>query len=153
MKQYPISIYYNLSVLTKDKRKLAIAYIHSLLNPNNIMYNSKSILPDEGMHIYKQLGNISRDNFKKFEEDYLDDIKIILKKDGYNPKEGGVEKDVVDMIDKYGFEDTIEIVGNSLEKLLTQKPNLNRPIKKITAGRIQKYEQQAIKKELLQYLK
>jgi len=141
MKQHPNSIYYTLRNLTnRDKNKLAISYVYE--NP----------LIDEGQNIYKQLSNIGRTTLNSFEEVYMDDIKRILTNKDYQPREGSVEKIVIDLFNKNDFKDSLGKIGNSLKKLVTEKPNLKNPINKITAGKIQMYEQQAIKQEILKYL-
>jgi len=154
MKQHPNSIYYTLRTLTNgDSRKSAISYIYSILNSRNSMNLSKNVLIDEGAIVYKQLDNIGRVTLDNFEEDFIDDIKATLKNKDYEPRKKGVEEIIFRILNKYGVEDTFQKVGYSLKKLLDQKPNLQNPLKKIRAGNIQRYEQQAIKKELLQYLK
>ena len=153
MKQHPNSIYYTLINLTnRDKNKLAISYVYALLNSRSAINFSKNPLIDEGQNIYKQLNNIGRTTFDSFEEMYTDDIKRILTNKDYQPRKGGVEKIVIDLFNKDDFKDSLKKIGNSLKKLVTEKPNLKKPINKITAGKIQVYEQQAIKQELLKYL-
>jgi len=153
MKQHPNSIYYTLRNLTnRDKNKLAISYVYALLNSRSATNFSKNPLIDEGQNIYKQLSNIGRTTLNSFEEIYMDDIKRILTNKDYQPREGSVEKIVIDLFNKNDFKDSLGKIGNSLKKLVTEKPNLKNPINKITAGKIQMYEQQAIKQEILKYL-
>lgn len=153
MKQHPNSIYYTLINLTNcDKRKLAISYVYALLNSRSAINFSKNPLIDEGQNIYKQLSNIGRTTLDSFEEIYIEDIQKRLGNKDYQPRKGGVEKIVIDLFNKNDFKYSLGKIGNSLKKLVTEKPNLKKPINKITAGKIQMYEQQAIKQELLKYL-
>ncbi len=154
MKQHPNSIYYTLRNLTNnDERKLAVSYVYSVLSSQSSMNFSRKVLVDEGQYIYNQLDRIGRVTLDRFQDDFIDEINVKLKNNSYNPRKGGVEETVVKMINTYGIESTLEKVGVSLKKLLNEKPNLQRPIKQISAGNIQRYEQQAIKKELLKYIK
>jgi hypothetical protein len=154
MKQHPNSIYYTLRNLTNnDERKLAVSYVYSVLSSQSSMNFSRKVLVDEGQYIYNQLDRIGRVTLDRFQDDFIDEINVKLENNSYNPRKGGVEETVVKMINTYGIESTLEKVGVSLKKLLNEKPNLQRPIKQISAGNIQRYEQQAIKKELLKYIK
>jgi len=153
MKQHPNSIYYTLRNLTNcDKRKLAISYVYALLNSRSAINFSKDPLIDEGQNIYKQLSNIGRTTLDSFEKIYIEDIQKRLGNKDYQPRKRGVEKIVIDLFNKNDFKDSLEKIGNSLKKLVTEKPNLKKPINKITAGKIQMYEQQAIEQELSKYL-
>ena len=153
MKQHPNSIYYTLRTLTKgDPRKSAISYVYALLNSRSAINFSKDPLIDEGQNIYKQLSNIGRTTLDSFEKIYIEDIQKRLGNKNYQPRKGGVEKIVIDLFNKNDFKDFLGKIGTSLKKLVTEKPNLKKPINKITAGKIQMYEQQAIEQELSKYL-
>jgi len=154
MGQHPNSIYYKLKTLTPncDEKKLAVSYVYALLNSRSSINFSKNPLVDEGQNIYMQLRSIGRTTLDSFEKIYIDDIQMRLSNKDYQPRKGGVEKIVIDLFNKNNFKDSLKKIGNSLKKLVTEKPNLKKPIDKITAGKIQMYEQQAIKQELLKYL-
>ena len=59
---------------------------------------------------------------------------------------------MLNLFNKYDFENSLKKIGESLRDLVNHKPNFDKPLEEITAGHIQRNEQRAIKKELSKYI-
>ncbi|MBD3354574.1 hypothetical protein GF361_01155 [Candidatus Woesearchaeota archaeon] len=150
---YNTSIYRALNEAAgNNSRKLGVAYIHAITSKNRKIVSNPAIL-DEAQNVYGGVSNIGRTTLhsEEGEKRLVDDIEEAFK-DSYVSREDTVGKVILELYNKKGIEETIETVGNSLEKLLTHKRDLGRDLKEIDKGKIHQYEQKAIRKELSQYL-
>ncbi len=150
---YCNSIYRRLTNLAgfKDKRKIGIAYTYSLLKNREDRVVSKNPLADEGQNVFNGLGSIGHNTLYFDPERYIDIIKSRFENDNHLPVKGTVEEKVLDMADKFGIEDTFDIVGSSLAGLLNKKPNFGKSVYDISAGQLQRNEQKEILKVLSKY--
>jgi hypothetical protein len=130
------------------ERKLAVAYVYALAKGRTNRVISKNPLASEGQNVYVAIDNIGRATLREHDDHYLTIAERALSNGNYEPVSGTVEEVVMNLIKQRGMDETLDALGSTLKSLVFSQPNFSSPSEKMTAGSIQRKEQDAIRAEL-----
>ena len=151
---YETSIYKALGLVAGvDSKKRGIAYLYAIANSRHNRIISKDPIIGEAQNVYVGLDAMGRTTLHNDSgEKYLINfIQEEFDKNNYSPQQGTVEEVVLKLFHKKGISETIDIVGDSLTKLM-KSSDFKKPIDEISPGRFNREEQKLIRKEISSYL-
>ena len=135
-----------------DKKKLAIAYVYSLLKSHKDRITSTDPILSEAQNVFVHASRIGRYSLQNYEEDYIESIEQGLTDNNHQPVEGTVDAVVWKMLKNEEMDSALEKIGESIKVLMDQKGVCGKSKRGLRAGEIQRYEQRAVLEALSEYV-